>query len=135
MLISFWHLILQFNFCDSQLHITPSADIQWVFYPFLGLAEMFESRGLCHSSYFGSFQSLFLPSLHSFSSLYGTPMIDFLGLWGSFHFLKKSFSHCYPNWIICIGLPSSLLTDFSVIAILLLSLSSKYLILAHIFKF
>ena len=65
--------------------------------PFWGLAEMFESRGLCHSSYFGSFQSLFLPLSHSFSSLYETPMIDFLGLWGSFHFLKKVFFSLLPK--------------------------------------
>lgn len=31
MLIFFWHLTLQFNFCDSRLHITPSANIQWAF--------------------------------------------------------------------------------------------------------
>lgn len=29
MLIFFWHLILQFNFCDSQLHITPSVKRQY----------------------------------------------------------------------------------------------------------
>lgn len=108
--------------------------------PFWGLAEVFERRGLCHSSYFGSFQSLFLPSLHSFSSLYGSPVIDFLGLWGS-----KIFFSLLPKLdnFVLVYLQVYLLTSLSLlfcswaylvsIWFWLLFLSSKILVSLFIF--
>lgn len=119
--------------CVSSLHQfdydVSGHEFLWV-YSLWGFTEFLDPVGLCMFPNLRSFSQYFFSiTLFLLSLILMTQMLELpcwpTGPWGSVH--VPNLCLCYSDWVISIDLSLSPVTPFSIISILLLSLSGRFL--------